>query len=69
MKIVLMIVLFTTFLAASASAQTCALQAKEVKPVLSAETQKLYERNLAAAFEEAAKKNHDADSTIWLGGG
>ena len=67
MKIVLMIVLFTTFLAASASAQTCALQAKEVKPVLSAETQKLYERNLAAAFEEAAKKNHDADSTIWLG--
>jgi tetratricopeptide (TPR) repeat protein len=51
----------------SASGQTCALQAREVKPVLPVETQKLYERNLAAAFEEAARKNHDADSTIWLG--
>jgi tetratricopeptide (TPR) repeat protein len=54
-------------LAVAATAQTCAVQAKEIKPVLPVETQKRYERNLAAAFEDAAKKNHDADSTIWLG--
>lgn len=67
MKIMLAFVLTVSWLSVSATAQTCALQAKEVKPVLPVETQKLYERNLAAAFEEAAKKNHDADSTIWLG--
>lgn len=67
MKTLLTIVLISVALAASASSQTCALQAKEVKPALPAETQKQYERNLAAAFEEAAKKNQDADSTIWLG--
>ena len=67
MRITLTIVLFVWGLSISLTAQTCALQAKEVKPVLPVETQKLYERNLAAAFEEAAKKNNDADSTIWLG--
>ena len=54
-------------LAFAARAQSCSLHANEVKPVLSVETQKLYERNLAAAFEEAAKRNHDLESTIWLG--
>jgi tetratricopeptide (TPR) repeat protein len=67
MKTTFFLGIVTLIAASFAAGQDCALRAKEVKPALSAETQKQYERKLAAAFEEAAKKNNDADSTIWLG--
>lgn len=67
MKTVIIVSFVLVLFAANASAQKCAIKAREVKPVLSTETQKLYERNLAAAFEMEEQKKNDADSTIWLG--
>lgn len=54
-------------LAAGACAQPCLHAAKEVAPVMSAETRALYEKNLAAAEAVHLEKPNEADSIIWLG--
>ncbi len=48
-------------------AQKCFANAKEVKPVLSAETEKTYATKLAEATSAAAKNPDDVESMIWLG--
>jgi len=53
--------------AALGNAQECLKLTPEIKPVLSAETKKIYDLKLAEAFVEYTRKKEDADSTIWLG--
>lgn len=60
-------VLALLFLSTFALAQPCMNSAKEVPPVLSAETKALYEKNLEDAEEVHLNKPNDADSIIWLG--
>jgi tetratricopeptide (TPR) repeat protein len=47
--------------------QTCRQLAKEVKPILTAETKKIYDLKLTEAFEQFAKAGGDENSVIWLG--
>jgi tetratricopeptide (TPR) repeat protein len=61
---------FFSLLFASAlalQAQPCLVAAREVVPVLSAETKALYEKNLEAAEAVHLEKPNAADSIIWLG--
>jgi len=67
MKRLLIHSLLLAFSCSLASAQTCAVDAKEIKPELSKETRAVYEKNLAQAFEDDQRAKHTADSTIWLG--
>jgi tetratricopeptide (TPR) repeat protein len=55
------------FLTGSAYSQPCFHAAREVAPVLGAETRALYEKNLADAEEVHLEKPNAADSIIWLG--
>jgi tetratricopeptide (TPR) repeat protein len=66
MKISLAVAL-TFILLATAYSQPCLLAAKEVAPVLSAETKARYEKNLADAEAVHLDKLNDADSILWLG--
>ncbi len=59
--------LFLLFLPSIAYSQPCLLAAREVPPVLSAETKALYEKNLAEAEAVHLEKPNAADSIIWLG--
>ena len=61
------IILFLLFLSANALSQPCLLAAREVPPVLSADTKALYEKNLEAAEAVHLEKPNAADSIIWLG--
>lgn len=60
-----LIILF--LLAGGVYGQPCLHAAKEVAPVMSAETRSLYEKNLAAAEAVHVDKPNEADSIIWLG--
>jgi tetratricopeptide (TPR) repeat protein len=60
-------VLIITFLCAAAYSQPCLLAAREVAPVLSAETLSLYEKNLEEAEAVHLEKPNEADSILWLG--
>src|SRR5215207_5041499 len=55
------------FLSAAAYSQPCFHAAREVAPVLSAETRTLYEKNLTDAEEVHLNRPNEADSIIWLG--
>jgi tetratricopeptide (TPR) repeat protein len=55
------------FFTAITYAQPCLDSAKEVPPVLSAETKALYEKNLEDAEAVHLEKPNEADSIIWLG--
>src|SRR5690606_6613472 len=57
----------TIFFAGAVFAQTCALDAAEVKPTLDAETRKEYDLKLARAFAEFDRTKGSADTRIWLG--
>lgn len=61
--------MFIVVLAAAgvAAGQPCLVAAREVAPVLSAETKSLYEKNLADAEAVHLEKPNAADSIIWLG--
>lgn len=50
-----------------ANAQTCADSAKEVAPVMSAETSKTYKDKLANALSVWLRDSKNADAIIWLG--
>lgn len=65
MKIILpaLILLFVSF----AHSQPCLIAAREVAPVLSAETKALYEKHLEDAEAVHLEKPNAADSIIWLG--
>jgi tetratricopeptide (TPR) repeat protein len=60
-------VLIIIFISAAAYSQPCLLAAREVAPVLSAETLSLYERNLEDAEAVHLEKPNEADSILWLG--
>lgn len=60
-------VLIIIFLSAVAYSQPCLLAAREVAPVLSAETLSLYEKNLEDAEAVHLEKPNEADSILWLG--
>ncbi|HEX6126609.1 MAG TPA: tetratricopeptide repeat protein [Pyrinomonadaceae bacterium] len=61
--VILIILLFS----ADVFAQPCLIAAREVPPILSAETKALYEKNLGEAEAVHLEKPNDADSIIWLG--
>lgn len=52
---------------AGAIAQPCFHAAREIAPVISDETRKLYEKKLAEAEAVHLEKPNEADSIIWLG--
>lgn len=63
----LMFASFAFLLNISASAQPCLHAAKVVPPVLSEQTQKLFEAKLSEAEQVHLDKPNEADSIIWLG--
>lgn len=67
MKIRFLLTAFIFSLASAAAAQPCLLAAREVVPVMSAETKAGYEKKLAEAEAVHLEKPNDADSIIWLG--
>jgi tetratricopeptide (TPR) repeat protein len=67
MKMTLLAAGLVGFLALAAQAQPCYHVAREVAPVLSAETRALYEKNLTDAEAVHLEKPNAADSIIWLG--
>ncbi len=54
-------------LTVAAHAQPCLIAAREVAPVMSAETRAVYEKNLEDAEAVHLEKPNAADSIIWLG--
>jgi tetratricopeptide (TPR) repeat protein len=60
-------VLIAIILSSAAYAQPCFHAAKEVAPILTAETRALYEKNLEDAELVHLEKPNAADSIIWLG--
>lgn len=67
MKRVLVSIAFAFAVATVAYSQPCLIAAREVPPVLSPETQALYEKNLVDAEAVHLEKPNAADSIIWLG--
>ena len=67
MKLFFLSVIAVCSIVSFGNAQDCLKRTPEIKPVLSAETKKVYDLKLAKAFEEYSRKKEDADSTIWLG--
>ena len=59
-------ILILLFAAGGGYSQPCLHAAKEVAPVMSAETRALYEKNLADAEAVHLEKPNEADSIIWL---
>jgi tetratricopeptide (TPR) repeat protein len=66
MRRLLFALLFLSLFGWTALSQDCAEKAKEVEPVLSAETLGLYEQKLKEAQEDHSRLNN-ADSFIWAG--
>jgi tetratricopeptide (TPR) repeat protein len=66
MKIVLFLILLIAF-GLPVFAQSCFQSAKTVEPILSEDTRKFYEANLARARSDYEKNPNDADAIIWFG--
>lgn len=67
MRAILIVAVLVVGLHAVAYSQPCLNAAREVLPVLSAETKQLYEKNLEDAEAVHLEKPNAADSIIWLG--
>jgi tetratricopeptide (TPR) repeat protein len=67
MKILRIVPFVILFLVSNLAAQPCLDKAREVAPVLDAETRTTYEENLEAAEAVHLEKPNEADSIIWLG--
>lgn len=61
-----LLVLAILFSAVAADAQSCADRAREVEPILSAETRQFYEQKLKEAQDDHSKQNN-ANSFLWVG--
>lgn len=67
MKVTFFGLCLISVMALTADAQPCLLAAREVAPVLPAETRALYEKNLTDAEAVHLEKPNAAESIIWLG--
>ena len=66
MRFAILVTAFFT-LSTFANSQPCLMAAREIAPVLSAETKALYEKNLVDAEAVHLEKLNEADSILWLG--
>lgn len=67
MKILRILPFVTLLLISDLAAQPCLDKAREIAPVLDAETRETYQKNLEAAEAVHLEKPNNADSIIWLG--
>jgi tetratricopeptide (TPR) repeat protein len=67
MKILRILLFVIVLLASDLAAQPCLDKAKEIAPVLDAETREIYQEKLKAAEAVHLAKPNEADSIIWLG--